>query len=419
MKKIETVELDAPTKRKWFETRTALLWRTPAFSHILFTMMNPQKGEMVALFTEEVPIAATDGTNLILNPKTFFEFKLDERVFIVAHEILHCILNHCVMGHFLRKSGAVKYPDGVSIPYDHDMMNKAMDYVINDILVYDKVGTMPQIALRDQTIATWQDSFTDTYRKLYDKEQKGGGKGSGQGNGQKGFDQHLAPGTGTGQDAGAAAQGRSDVEWNTAIAAAMASAKAQGRLPAGMARLFTEIIDPQVDWRDAIRALFARKVGGGGYDWRKPDRQLIQRDIYAPRRSGNGCENVVVAIDTSGSIGQNELNHFFGEMKGIIDDVRPEKIYVLWIDAKLHKVDEVEDSGDIDTLKPAGGGGTSFIPAFEWIEEQGMRPDALVYMTDMLGSFPDKEPTYPVIWADIHGRVKAPFGDTVRVDLKK
>lgn len=407
---IKRIELDAVQKRKWIETRSALLWKCPAFTHILFSMLNPERGEMAALFTEDIPIAATDGTHLILNPGKFFAFSLDERVFIVAHEILHCILNHCTLGYQMRKAGAVKYVDGTSLPYDQQLMNVAMDLVINDTLIHDKIGAFPKEGMHDPKTATRTDSFLDAYKKVWkDPEKFPGG----------GFDITLDPGTSQGKDPGQAAQARSQTEWDTAVAGALAVAKAQGKLPASLERLLSEIVDPTVSWQDHIRGFFARRVGGGGFDWRKPDKRLIQRDIYGPRRAGNGCGPVVVAVDTSGSIGQRELNHFFGEMRGILDDVDPEMIYVVWCDAQVHKVDEIEDSSDIDSLKPAGGGGTDFRPVFDWVDQNDVRPDALVYLTDMLGSFPDKAPAYPVIWGDIYGRCKAPFGDVVSVAIAK
>ena len=403
--------LTSEQKRKWIETRSALLWKCPAFTHILFSMLNPTKGELAALFTTDVPIAATDGTNLILNPEKFFEFPLGERVFIVAHEILHCILNHCVLAEPMRRSKLVKYVDGTALDYDQQQMNMAMDYVINDILITDKIGTFPIVGLHDPKIATQNDSFMDTYRKIYEKDP-GGGKGKG------GFDVILQPGAGQGQDPGQATQQRSQTEWDTAVAAALASAKAQGKLPASLERLLSEVVSPTVAWQDHIRAFFARKVGSGSYDWKRGDRQLLARDIYHPRRSGNGCGEVVVAIDTSGSIGQRELNAFFGELTGILDDVRPSKVYVMWCDAKVHKVDEVEDSSDVETLKPHGGGGTSFIPVFNEIEKLDIYPECLVYLTDGMGSFPQHAPNYPVLWGDIHNRTaRYPFGEVVDVKL--
>jgi predicted metal-dependent peptidase len=390
-------------------------------------MMNPARGEMAAIFTDDVPIAATDGSNLILNPKRFFdEFKLDERVFIVAHEVLHCVLNHCHMDYRMRKTRVVKYPDGTKLPYDAQVMNMAMDYVINDILIKDKIGQFPSVGLHDPSIGTKDDNFLDVYRKLMEQDngkngkgQPGAGGAQGQGQGQGGFDVILDPGSGQGQDAGTADQARSQTEWDTAVAGALASAKMQGKLSANLERLLGEIVEPTVSWQDHIRGFFARKVGGDGYNWRKPDRRLIQRGIYAPQRAGNGCGSVVVGIDTSGSIGQPELNQFFAEMIGILEDVRPKRIHVVWCDAQVHKVDEVDDAQEISALKPHGGGGTDFRPVFDWIAEQDFVPDALVYLTDMMGRFPDHAPNYPVVWGDIYGRCKAPFGDVVPVPIGK
>jgi predicted metal-dependent peptidase len=418
-KPMQSVPVDAAVYRKWIETRSALLWRAPAFTHILFSMLNPTKGELAALFTTEVPIAATDGTNLILNPETFFKMKLDERVFVVAHEILHCVFNHCIVTMPMKRSGKVKYPDGTALPYDHALMNAAMDYVINDTLVHDNVGRMPtdvdgkQVGLHDPSIADRNTSFVDSYRKLYEDLEKNGGKAP------SGFDALLEPGSGQGQDPAQAAQQRSQTEWDTAVAAALASAKLQGKLGSNLERLLSEIVDPTVPWHEHIRATLARRIGGGGYDWRKPDRRLIQRDIYAPQRSGNGCGTLVVGCDTSGSIGQPELNAFFAEMRGILDDLRPEQVHIVWCDAKVHKVDTVEDAMEIDALKPHGGGGTDFRPVFEWIDNEAGAIDGLIYLTDGYGSFPDQPPPYPVIWGDIHGSAEFPWGDVVHVDVKK
>lgn len=406
-------------RRKWIETRSALLWRCPAFTYILFQMLNPTKGELAAIFTDQVPIAATDGANLILNPEKFFEFNLDERVFIVAHEILHCILNHCSLALPMRRSGKVRFTDGTELPYDQELMNIAMDLVINDTLIHDKIGKFPTCGMHDPKIATRADTFMDSYRKVWKEAEKNGGGACNLPGNKGGFDTIMDPGAGQGKDPQQATQDRSQTAWDTAVAAAAASAKAQGKLPAALERLLTEIIEPQVAWQDHIRAFFARKVGGGGYNWRKPDRRLIQRDIYAPERAGNGCGMIVVAIDTSGSINQKILDVFFGEMRGIIDDVRPQLIHVVWCDAMVHKVDTVENAMDIDGLKPAGGGGTRFEPVFEWIAEQSLAPDALVYLTDGLGSFPKDAPAYPVVWGALKGyNVKYPFGEVVEIEIK-
>lgn len=419
MKQPEQCALTPAQEKLWSDTRVALLWHCPAFSHILYTMLDNAGSKHVAYFTKEVPIAATDGSNLLLNPDTFFKYNLNERVFICAHEIMHCIWNHCGLMHSFRRRGKVSFPDGTELPYEQDTMNVATDLVINDALIESKVGSFNKDWLHDKNYAVSTDSAIDAYKKVF-KQKQGGGKG-GQGPGGTGFDEHLAPGTSQGKDAATAAGQRNEVEWQTQIAAAAASARAQGKLPAGLDRLFGEILNPAVDWKDKIAALFARKVGSGSYNWKRADRRLIVRDIYAPGRSGFGAGTVVIGVDTSGSIGAKELDMFFAEMAGILEDVRPQRLVIMWCDAHVHRVDEAEEPGDLNVIRAKGapgGGGTAFEPVFKEVENMGLTPDALVYLTDGYGSFPDpKNVPYTVIWGNISppGAVKYPFGDVVDV----
>lgn len=412
MTDITRVELTADQKRKWIETRSAMLWSCPAFSHILFSLLNPEGGELAAVFTKDVPIAATDGSNLILNPEPFFALKLSERVFITAHEIMHCILNHCSVGHVLRRSGRVKYANGDELPYNQQAMNAAMDYVINDTLIQSHVGTFPSMGLHDPKIATMADNFLDTYRKVYEDNPQGGSAG---------FDVLLDPGSAQGQDPGKASQQRSQTEWDTAVAGALAVAKSQGKLPAALERLFGDIIDPAVSWQDYIRAWFARKIGNSSYDWKKPDRRMIQRDVFSPSRSGYGCGHIVVGFDTSGSIYADPglIDRFISEVGGILADLKPENLTILWCDAKVHRADDVDQMSDLMGLKPVGGGGTAFEPVFEWVEKEGIQPDAVIYLTDGLGSFPATPPNYPVLWGSILKDVNYPFGDVVMIPTEK
>jgi predicted metal-dependent peptidase len=415
MNKFEQCALTPQQEKAWDMTRTALVWNCPAFSHIFYTLLNNAGSKHIALFTKDVPIAAVDGSNLILNPETFFKYSLNERVFACAHEILHCVLNHCVMSWGFYKRGKISYPDGSELPYIHKVANIAQDLVINDILIESKVGDFNKDWLHDTSIGTAKDAWIDVYKKVFEQQDAAGNiqriKGSQ-------FDEHLEPGASQGKDPGQAAQQRNEAQWQTEIAAAAASARAQGKLPAGLERLFQDILNPQVDWREHIAALFARKVGSGSFDWRRPDRRLIVRDIYAPGPSGHGAGTIVVGVDTSGSIGPKQLDMFFAEMSGILEDLRPKRVLVMWCDAEVHRVDEAEDPGDLNSIRCAGapgGGGTSFVPVFNEIEKQGLEPDALVYLTDGMGSFPEQSPRYTVIWGSICDTSKYPFGDVVNI----
>ena len=409
------VKLTPQQKTAWEMTRAALLWTCPAFTSILYNMM--QAGTDVAVFTSDVPTAGVDGRYVYVNPEFFFKRSLQERVFIMAHEVCHAIFNHCGLMHMFHKRGKVVTPGGKEFKYDHQVMNMAMDLVINDMLVKSNVGTFVQGGLHDINYGKSGDSIVDVYEKVFkDKKNNKSPKGSG-------FDVHLQPGQGKGdgdaaKDPDAASADRSEIEWSAAVAAGMASAKAQGKLPGELERFFKQMLEPEIPWQEKIMGFFARKVGSDSYDWKRPDRRLIVRDIYAPGRTGFGCGDIVVAVDTSGSVGQPELDVFFAEMKGILDMVKPRRMHIVWCDSKIHKVDEVFSVEDIDGLKSKGGGGTDFKPPFEWVEKNNIQPDALVYLTDGIGGFPDKPPRYPVLWGAILKGPTYPWGEVVDVPLK-
>jgi len=259
------VDVTPAQAKAWDETRTALLWGSPAFSHILYTMMG-EGGPTGAYFTNEIPIAACDDKFLFLNPEAYFRYNLGERVFIAGHEIIHAIMAHCGQLKRHERRGKISYPDGVTLPFDVNLFNQSLDYIVNDLLVESRVGTKPADCFHDKSIATGNDSAIEVFRRLYEDQEiqsKGGGdKGQDNGKGRgKGFDEHLQPGSGEGKNPTQAEQDRNSSEWSTAVAAAMHSAKVQGKLPAAMEEFFKHLLEPQISWAEKIEAFFARKVG--------------------------------------------------------------------------------------------------------------------------------------------------------------
>ena len=106
---------------------------------------------------------------------------------------------------------------------------------------------------------------------------------------------------------------------------------------------------------------------------------------------------------------------FFAEVSGILEDIKPKNLFLVWCDARVHRVDHCSDAADLNAIrakKAPGGGGTSFVPVFDWVTKEGLTPDALVYLTDGEGTFPSA-PNYPVIWGNIQTGSKYPFGDVV------
>jgi len=120
-------------------------------------------------------------------------------------------------------------------------------------------------------------------------------------------------------------------------------------------------------------------------------------------------------VDTSGSVGKEELEQFAGEITAISDEVQPDRIYVVYCDAAVNSVQEFGPSEPI-TLEPKGGGGTDFRPVFDWVGENSINPACLIYLTDLCCESYPVAPDYPVLWATDSRRI-TPFGETVRLSV--
>jgi len=123
---------------------------------------------------------------------------------------------------------------------------------------------------------------------------------------------------------------------------------------------------------------------------------------------------IAIAVDCSGSVSSRQLGLFEDEIRSILAGQRPRLVYVLYFDAAVQKV-ETYRAGEPISLTPVGGGGTNFQPCFEWLDEQGIFPQTLVFLTDLCGTFPSEVPPYPVIWASTENR-RAPFGQVVSME---
>ena len=431
--------------------RVAFMQEAPFYSHLYFSL-----GQEV--ITRDLSTAATDGKRIYLNPDYFCPLPVSKQVFILAHEMSHFVCRHPQRFAHYRKEGSLK-----GLPWVQAWANVCADYVINA----DIVATMPNAKidpawLFDPSITgneLWEDVYTRTLKVI--KPPPGMGQGKGNDAGQPEDQPHGDPGIpsnvsvpdtkqhkdqGKGlknvkEDAKAQANdlpgrfddifepeidpvtGEPDVadenEFKEAVARAAAVAQAQGKLPANMKRLVEELLTPQVDWKDHIRLLMTGKIGARGETWKRPNRRRLALNpiVVLPGRRGYGCELVVVGVDTSGSIGPKQLQTFFSEVGGILNDVKPKNIMVIGCDARVSQVDEVGSLDEFEGLRAKGikgGGGTSFIPVFDYVEEHQLRPEALVYLTDLYGDFPDEAPAYPVIWAATTD-VAVPWGEVVRI----
>lgn len=418
---LNDVGLTAQQQNQWQETMSLMAWTAPGFRHLFYKLLVNHHGKYACVPARGIPVAATDGRNILINPDTFFKYDLRQRVFVIGHEVMHNVYNDVDFLYLCRKSGTVPMSDGTTLPFDEKAMQHAMDYRINALLKESKIGAPPEGVLLDEEIAKANDGVIDIYKKVYEDYEKNGQLGG------QGFDIVLNPGTSTGQSPQSAQQNSQQWAVETKAAQTLEEMRSQGKMAGALKRMFEQVLNPQIPWTEKIRGIFNRKVGSGSYNWQKADRRFIVRDLYMPSKSGNGAGHVVVWGDTSGSISPKELCHYMAELAAIVDECQPKRLTVLWCDADIHRVDEIGDPSEMARLQydaatdgVGGGGGTDVGPCFEWIKQNcSERPEVFIGFTDGYVSFPDAPPVELVIWASTVSKPdRYPYGDVVEINAR-
>jgi len=377
------------------EAISRLIGQHPFFAVLLFDLLSIEEVEEGGNTSVNVPVptAATDGTKLIVNKKWFGSLDIDERVFVLAHEVMHVILEHCprMKGYMDRGVG----PDLKA--FSGGRWNHATDYIINDWLNQSNVGTCPVGGLNNPRFGK-ADLADDVYLKVPEPPPDK----------SNGFDQHL-PGNPTQQPT------KADIQ--RAVASASEAAKSQGKMPAGMERLVGEIAEPQVKWQDKLRLSINAIAGKDETTWAKPNRRrlAIIPHVYWPGKTGYSCGKVAMYIDTSGSVSDQELKHFMGECHGLFSEMKPEELWIGSCDSEAYEPELIEDAGDILTYKPKGGGGTHMPAIFDKLAEIDNEPEVLIILTDGYTAFGDAQ-SYPTIWVCTSDKV-ASHGETIRLHV--
>lgn len=409
-------ELSAQQKQQWEDTMSLMAWTCPGFRHIFYKLLSNNNGKYTVVPTRDIPVAATDAKNILVNPDPFFAYELRERVFITGHEIVHNVFGDVELLHRCKAAGEVPMNDGTRLPFKEGHMQRAMDFRINALLVESRIGKMPKDALFDKQLSKdGSESVLDIYKKLYEDDPEGGDGPGG------GFDVIMSPGQSTGQNPQSAAQ-RNQQQWHVEImhAQTLEQIRSQGKMAGAMKRMFKDLLEPEIPWTEHIRAIMARRLGSGSYNWRRPDRRHIVRDLYMPSRSGHCAGWLVIWGDTSGSIGAAELERYLAELAGIVEEVNPKRMTILWFDSEINEdyIDEVEDVSDLHHIKArgvGGGGGTACMPIFDWLKDHTEQPDMLLCFTDgYCDPFPTHQPSYPVIWVSTTDKAY-PWGEVVRI----
>lgn len=330
--------------------------------------------------TDKVPTAAVDGKHIFYNPEFVAKQSPEETKTLLGHEVMHCVFEHI----------------GRRGNRESRRWNQAGDFVINDILV-DSGFTPIKNWLHNKAYAGM------TTDHVYEMLPPNDGDGTGGAGDPLDDCQDGAP-----DDAVL-----NNVDWKIATVQAAAAAKAMGKLPGKLARFVDELTSPKVDWR-AMLQRFITETSKNDYSWTRPNKRFLAQGFVLPTLHSETMGEIVVAIDTSGSIDQATLNAFGSEIKAIVQATRPSKTIVIYCDSEINHVDEFGPNDDLQ-FKLHGGGGTAFAPPFQHVAENNITPVCLVYLTDGYGSFPSA-PDYPVLWCCTTD-VVAPFGETVPIEI--
>jgi predicted metal-dependent peptidase len=175
-----------------------------------------------------------------------------------------------------------------------------------------------------------------------------------------------------------------------------------GRLGGKTPRAIRDLLEPKTRWQDELREFVsAATVGKDEYTWRKFNRRLVANDIYMPSTENETIGEIVVAIDTSGSIGQEQLDEFGAELQAICDSVDPEVVRILWWDTMVHgeQVFRGRYEGIRGMLKPLGGGGTRVGCVSSHIEKMKIHAECVVVFTDgFVETNPEWRIAAPTLW---------------------
>lgn len=363
------------------KARTALVLDHPFFGTLALGLpMRPDWG---------APTAYTDGRMMGYNPAFVDSLPQPHALFLIAHELMHCVL-----GHQLRRDNR-----------EPQRWNAAADYAVNKILSDAGFDVIPS-ALIDPR---WGDESADyIYARLPDDTSQQDGNGNGVG------EVRDMPGEGGGKASPAEIEEAAG-DWKVKVEESARAAKMSGSLPSSLDRLIDGMREPKVDWKQAL-AEFISDSMPSDYSWDVPNRRHVHAGLYLPAPAPEDVlPPVVIGVDTSGSIGADELSAFAAEISAILQQYRT-TAHVVYCDARVQSVQEIESDDLPLTLEPKGGGGTEFSPVFDWVEENEVEPSCLIYLTDLYGGV-NSEPDYPVLWVSTSPEMEGPFGKTLHIEV--
>jgi predicted metal-dependent peptidase len=347
----------------------------------------------LALFARMLPApecetAATDGRDVFLNPTFWSSLSGEQRLGLLAHEVLHAALLH------VQRRGS----------RDPLLWNLAADIVVNGLVLSQSGFALPKGHVRNKQLEHL--SVEEIYHKLQSEPDL-----------RKKLrlafaDLLTAPpaDTSPGQANAKLAQ-----HWQQALqqARALVEVVGQGKTPEGLDRELAHLHPSHLDWR----AYLWRFLVQTPTDFQGFDRRFVGQGLYLDALAGEKLR-VFLAVDTSGSVSQKGMGQFLGEVQAILRAYPHLEATLYYADAACYGPYEL--TAETQLPRPQGGGGTDFCPFFQIVEreldyhEQGV----CIYLTDGYGTFPEDAPSIPTLWVLSPGGIserQVPFGEAIRL----
>jgi predicted metal-dependent peptidase len=391
-----------PIIDKLTTARVGLLLKAPFFGNMATRMRLIEADDWC-------PTAATNGRDFFYSTKFVEKLSVKKLEFLFAHEICHAVFDH-----FGRVGSR-----------DRMLSNIAQDYAVNQILVDERIGekiTEVQICYDSKYRGK---AWEEIYDELYEKAEKISMPELLKQLGDL-LDEHIKEeGPGEGEDKDGKGGGKPSISKEDAqkikdeIKEAMiqsAAAAGAGKVPAGIQRMIKDLTEPKMNWRELVR-MNIQSIVRNDYSFSRPSRKGQMSGAILPGMKQDETIDVAIAIDMSGSIGQEDATVFLSEVKGIMDQYQDFAIDIWCFDTDIYNHQRITHDNDQDLLDyaPEGGGGTDFMANWEFMKEQGLQPKKFIMFTDgyPCGEWGDENYCDTLFIVKGNKDCEAPFGQTV------
>ena len=399
---------------KLVTARIALLLKHPFFGNLATRLKLVNADDWI-------PTAGTDGRHFFYNTKFIDSLTPKEAEFLFGHEVLHNVFEHMLM----------RIGDRQPM-----LWNIAADYAVNQILVEQKIGDMPQ-GKKGESKGFQDDKYKDwNAERIYDELFKTAKK-----NGKKYLkklgkliDEHIdwgkgnKPGKNKKDKNGKGKQpvySKEDLkkirdEIKEAMISAAQSTGA-GNLPGAIQRLVSELTEPKMDWREIIQQQILSTIKAD-YTWMRPSRKAWHTTAILPGQKNDEMIDICLALDASGSISDQQCKEFLTEVKNIMDQYKDFRIHLWAFDTKVFnpKVFTPDNADELLDYKLGSGGGTEFECNWDYMKNEGIIPKKFIMFTDgwPFSTWGDSEycDTIFLINNTYDRDIEAPFGMTVQYE---